>query len=256
MSAKEIAKAILKEFNYPDIIGIVFGSGVDISEIVECKKEFLYNDLGMPSSKVAGHSEKFICGFINDKPVILAGRFHYYESGDMNDVRLVYEILHYLGVKRLIMQSSCGALNDALKPGDICLIKDHINFTGNNPLINYDPLVFLDLSDLYSKSYRDIVKNYDSDIKEVVHVQFAGPNYETNAEVKAVRFLGGDTVSMSIAYDALIAHYYKMKILAFSVITNSTGNSNQLSHNDVLKMANSVKNKMSNIVKYFIDKLN
>lgn len=256
MLAKEIAEIILKDFNYSNAIGIVVGSGIDISQIIEHKKEFLYKDLGILCSKVEGHSEKFICGFIDNKPVILASRFHYYESGDIGKVRLIYEILHYVGVKVIVLQSSCGALNKTLKPGDICLIKDHINLTGNNPLINYSPLKFLDLSNLYSKEYREIIKKWNKDIKEVVHVQFTGPNYETNAEVQAARLLGGDTVSMSIVYDSLIAKYYEMNIIAFSVITNATGDSNQVSHDEVLEIAKSVKNKMTNIISYFIKNLN
>ena len=250
MNKKSIVNKIKTKIKTPVQVGIILGSGIDILPLVENPIEISYKELKMPQGKVKGHSGKFIFGSISGINVVLASRYHYYECGDMEAVRLPLYIIKELGAESVIMQSSTGALNTSLKLGDVCLVKDHINFTGNNPLIGADELKFVNMYDNYNKNYRDRVLNLNKDIKQVVHIQFNGPNYETQAEIKMAKVLGADTVSMSLLYDNLIARYLDMKVLAFAVVTNELDESKNktLNHLEVLDVAKKANDCLVKII--------
>lgn len=249
MDISSIIEKIRQETTKPIEWGLVLGSGIDVSSLINNKIEFSYNQLGMPSNKVKGHSGKFIIGDINGVTVILASRYHYYECGDMSAVRLPYEIMNALGVKNVILQTSSGAIDKKLKAGEICLIKDHINLAGTNPLINYEPLKFVNMSNNYDVKLRDLIRK-NNKISEVVHIQMSGPNYETKSEIAMARLLGGQTVSMSMAFDNIIARYFDMKVLAFAVVTNELSDdaSKTLSHIEVLECAKKANKEMLSLL--------
>lgn len=222
---------------------IVCGSGLGSAlPELENKIEVSYDTLNMPKSKVKGHSGKFIFGEYDNKKIVLVSRIHFYESGKVENVRLPYEIIARLGVKKVILLTSSGGLNKTYKVGDIVLIKDHINFTGTNPLVGIEEMKFTNMGDCYNYEWRQLAKTIAKeehvDLKEGVFVQMSGPSYETNAEVEMLRLLGGDVVSMSTAFDCIISNYLNMTVIGFSVVVNvfSGGNDN-LSHQEVLDNA-------------------
>lgn len=224
-------------------VAIVCGSGLgealpELANIITVP----YNELGLPKSKVKGHSGNFVFGDYNGLKVVLVSRIHYYESGKIENVRIPYEIIARLGVKRVVLLTSSGGLNKTYKVGDLVLIKDHINFAGINPLIGVEDMRFTNMGDCYNakwrKEAREVAQNNNIVLKEGVFVQMSGPSYETLAEVEMLRLIGADVVSMSTVFDCIISNYLGMQVIGFSVVVNifSGGNDN-LNHQEVLDNA-------------------
>lgn len=251
MNIKRIVKKIKKKYHKFIDVGMIFGSGIDVAELIDDKLIIEYKELGMPCGKVKGHSGKFVFGKINGKNVVLASRYHYYECGNMEQVRLPLMIIKELGAKTVILQSSTGALNSSLRLGQLCVVKDHINLGGNNPLIGMDEIKFINMTNNYNSNYINRLQTEIKSLPAVTHVQFSGPNYETQAEIVMAQKLGGDTVSMSLAYDNLIARYLDLNVLAFAVVTNEldNGNNKSLSHIEVLENAKQANKSVLEAVK-------
>ena len=220
-----------------------------------------YEELGLKYKKIEGHKREFVFGYFNKIPVVLASRVHYYESGDVKQVLEFYKTLHSFGVKTILATTAVGGINKKFKAGDIMLIKSHINMSGTNPLIGLQPVRFTDLSDAYSKDLRAVIKQIAKEkrmkIWEGVHVQVSGPSYETPAEIVAFRNLGADTISMSTALDCICANYLGIRFVAFAGISNQavTENSLPLSHNEVVRIANIVSEKLKIIIKELLNNL-
>ncbi|MBE7082058.1 MAG: purine-nucleoside phosphorylase [Clostridiales bacterium] len=235
-------------------IGVVSGSGLS-SAIPELDNviKISYQELGLPKSKVQGHSGNFVFGELNGKRVVIISRMHFYESGDIAKVRLPFDIVAKLGVKQMILMTSCGGLNKSFKVGDVMLIEDQINMSGINPLVGIENLAFINMSNCYDLELRNEVKTIarqeELDLREGVFCQMSGPTYETNAEVEMLRKLGADSVSMSTAHDCIVANYYGMKVVGFSVIVNVfTGEQANLNHQEVLDNAQKACDKVKKIL--------
>lgn len=265
MELNAIINKIREKIDYEISVGIIIGSGLQaLADVLDEKVEITYDELDMPKSKVKGHKGSFIFGKLSGKNVMFITRYHFYENGDFEQVKLPYKIARELGVKTIVMTTSTGCLNPNFDVGDIMLIKDHINLTGVNPMIN-DPeeevVRFLDFQNIYDKEYlnivRDIVEKQNVSIREGVHLQVSGPNYETQAEIVFFGKIGGDTVSMSTAHDTIIAVYYDMKVLAFACIVDKIigENCEELTHDDVLARGNEAAKNIAGIVKEFIAKI-
>lgn len=256
VNAEKIIKVLNKKHSiYKADYAIVVGSGLmgsvpDLEDV----KIVAYDKLGMPKSKVKGHSGKFIFGRYADKNVVLVSRQHYYESGDMFKVRLPFEIVAGLGVKKVILLTSSGGINKTFRVGDIMLIKDHINLTGNNPLIAIDPLEFTPMADAYNKEIFnrmvEIADEHDINVRQGIHIQLSGPSYETLAEIDVARNMGADTVSMSTAYDCIISNYLKMKVCGIASVVNvfSDKEAEELNHEEVLENAKKACSKIKTIL--------
>lgn len=252
----ENAVEILKsKYNIHKVdLGIVCGSGLgDALPDLKNKTIVSYEELGLPKSKVKGHSGNFIFGLYNNKVVVLISRIHYYESGKIENVRLPFQILAKLGLKKIILLTSSGGLNKSYNVGDLVLIKDHINMTGINPLVGIDNLSFTNMTDCYNRQWRTEIKQLANEqsleLKEGVFVQMSGPSYETNAEVEMLRKFGGDTVSMSTAFDCIICNYFEMKVVGFSVVVNVFNDTNEnLSHQEVLDNAQEASRKLKRLL--------
>ena len=230
MNAKEIVLDLRKKYNIAPKFDIAFimGSGLDgAMPDFKNKLEVDYKDTAMPKSKVEGFVGKFVFGQIGDKQVLKITRYHYYETGDTQLVRLPFEILKELGVEMVVMATATGGIDLSYDVGTLMLIEDHINFTGHNPLIGIDKIEFIDLNNAYDPIYRTLAlqsaKKVGVVLKKGVHMQFSGPTYETPAEVRLARLMGVGSVSMSTAYDTICARYFKMKVLAFACIVNKAG---------------------------------
>lgn len=239
-------------------VAIVVGSGqMGAMPGLENVKKIPYEELGMPKSKVKGHSGSFTFGMYNGKIVVLVSRIHYYECGDIKKVRLPYEVISRLGVKRIVLLTSAGGVNRGFKVGDIMLIKDHINLSGVNPMVGIDNMRFVSMQNCYNADLTNQIKNIayeeDIDLRDGIFCQMSGPSYETNAEIEMLRVMGVDAVSMSTAMDCIISNYLDMSVAGFAIIVNVYGSeNNDVNHEGVLANAELACTKLKAILERFI----
>ena len=176
----------------------------------------------------------------------------------MQEITYPVKVMKALGIKTLILTNAAGAVNEEYRAADLMLITDHINHMGSNPLIgpNDEKLGerFPDMTEVYKKSLIKIAekcaKDLDIDIKKGVYWANSGPSYETPAEIKMIRKLGGDAVGMSTVPEAIVGNYCGLNILGISCITNaaSSETSGKLSHEEVIEAANSAKIKFKSLI--------
>lgn len=216
-------------------IGLVLGSGLGgLANAVEDAVRIPYEDIpGWPASTVHGHSGQLVVGTLEGKPVIVQqGRAHFYEGYTAQQVTFPIRVMKLLGVETLILTNAAGGVNTAFVPGDIMLINDHINFIGmggNNPLIGPNDenfgTRFPGMSQTYDRGLRqltqEVARAQNIPLQEGVYVCISGPTFETPAEVRMIRTLGGDAVGMSTVHEVLVARHASMRVLAFSSITNA-----------------------------------
>ncbi len=253
--------------NKPEI-GIILGSGLgNLASQINDPIEINYKDIpDFPTSSVKGHSGKLIFGKLSGKNLVaMQGRIHYYEGQGIDKTVFPTKILCQLGIKYLIVTNACGGVNTSFTPGDLMIIKDHINFTGVNPLIgpNDDTIGprFPDQSFTYNKELRDIAKNVakelNFELKEGVYMWFTGPVYETPAEVRMARIMGSDAVGMSTVPEVIVANHRGVKILGISAITNMAAGilDKPLNHEEVIDVSSKIQDKFENLVKKIIEKM-
>lgn len=231
-------------------IALVLGSGLgNYADHIETVNIIDYSSIdGFPQSTVAGHKGRFIFGYDNGVPVvIMQGRVHFYEGYEMSDVVLPIRLMKMLGAEVLFLTNASGGINKNFKAGDFMLITDHISNFVKSSLIgeNIDELGarFPDMSEVYDKSLRDIIKNTaeknDIELQEGVYIQLTGPNYETPAEVRMCGILGADAVGMSTVCEAMAANHMGMKICGISCISNMASGISEtpLNHKEVQETA-------------------
>ncbi len=260
-----IAQEILMRIPESPTLGIVLGSGLgDFADTFENPIYIPYDSLdGLPKSTVEGHKGQFVFGKIGGQYVMaMQGRFHYYEGYTMQEVTLPIRIMAKLGVLTVILTNAAGGVNLDFKPGDLMVISDHIHFVQSNPLIGpnldaYGPR-FPDTSSTYHKPYilmaQKIAQKLEMTLKEGVYFYFSGPNYETPAEIRMARFLGGDAVGMSTVPEAMVACHSGIKVLGISCITNcAAGILNQpLNHKEVIETADRIKQSFIQLMREIV----
>ncbi|MBU5590252.1 purine-nucleoside phosphorylase [Clostridium sp. MSJ-4] len=263
---KEAASYIKEKSNYKPEIALILGSGLGaIADKIEDAESYPYSEIPhFPVSTVQGHAGRLVIGKLQGKIVVaMQGRFHYYEGYTMQDVTFPVRVMKLLGVEKLIVTNAAGAVNKEFKPGDLMLINDHINFSGANPLIgkNLDEFGarFPDMSNPYDKDLREkvksIAKSINVELKEGVYTLFSGPTYETPAEVRMARILGGDAVGMSTVPEVIIANHSGMKVIGVSCLTNMAAGilEQPLNHEEVMETSAMAREKfiklMENIIK-------
>ena len=228
--ATEYVKNHINSDEYPNT-GIILGSGLSgFENILEEKKEIKYTDIpGFMSSTAPGHVGKLIFGnYDGINLMIMSGRFHYYEGYSMQEITIPVRVMAMLGIKRLIITNACGGVNENFKPGELMMIEDQINLSGYNPLIgpNNDSVGprFPDMTKMYSPSLISNVMNeaakQNIKLHKGVYAFMTGPSYETPAEVRMIRILGGDACGMSSVPEAIVARHAGMEIIGISCITN------------------------------------
>lgn len=263
-----LKKIILDKFNQIPENLIILGSGINefvdnLSDSTNISYSKLFN---FHTDESIGHKGTLHLGYLNDKPLlIMEGRKHYYEDVSNSDMRLMIQSFARIGVKNIIITNACGAMNITYEPGDIMVITDHINLMGKNPLVgdNANDLGprFVDMSEPYDLELRKIIlqiaKEQGLKLRQGVYVSYLGPSYETKAEIKAFRMLGGDVVGMSTVPEVIIARHANMRVLGLSLITNmSTGISKtKLSHEEVLEIGKKSVNKLSKLIIEFIGRI-
>jgi len=214
----------------PEVL-LILGSGLGgLAGDVENAVEILYEEIPhFAKSTAPGHSGKLVCGMLGGKRVlVMAGRMHYYEGYGYDDVTFPVRVARLLGVSKLVVTNASGGINCSFKPGDLMVISDHIKLVGDSPLRgqNVDELGprFPDMTFAYSKRLRDVATASAEELgillKEGVYYYAMGPQYETPAEIRAMRVMGADAVGMSTAPEVIAASHSGMETLGISLISN------------------------------------
>ncbi|MBR0469233.1 MAG: purine-nucleoside phosphorylase [Mogibacterium sp.] len=212
-------------------IGIILGSGLnDFADRIKDPLVISYNNVpGMQAGMVSDHRGQIVYGEYKGKRIIaLAGRYHYYESGDMQKAAFPARVLVALGVKRFIITNAAGCVNTEWNAGDLMLISDHINLSGSNPLMgpNLDEFGtrFPDMTYTYDRELREKLKAAAAqegiELREGVYAMFSGPSFETPAEIRFARTIGADAAGMSTVPEAIIANHGECEIIGISLLSN------------------------------------
>lgn len=207
---------------------IILGSSLSaVGEAVQDALIIPYTALqGFPIPKISGHAGQLVLGTLGGKQVaVLQGRAHPYESGNAAVMRPAIEMLKGAGIETLILTNAAGSLDPAMRPGSIMLIEDHINQAGMNPLIGqHGDENFVPMTNAYDPGIRaELIKAADTEGLELhrgVYVWYSGPSFETPAEIKMFRMIGGNAVGMSTAPETILARRFGLKVAGLSVITN------------------------------------
>ena len=261
-SDNALARVQARAGNTPVSLGLILGSGLGhIADMVE-GKAFDYADLeGFPVSAVSGHSAKLVVGQLwGQRVAVFGGRAHYYERGQADAMRVPLELLKALGAERVVLTNAAGSFRPDIRPGDLMLISDHINFSGLNPLIGEPTDArFVNMTNAYNADMRTgleaAAKAENIALKSGVYSWYSGPSFETPAEINALRILGTDAVGMSTVPEVILARFLGMKAAAISVITNMAAGlgSETISHEHTKNMAPIGAAKLEIILRRYIE---
>lgn len=251
----------------PDV-GMILGSGLAslVDEVSDAIK-IPYSDLpGFPShgaGAVTGHGTNLILGILGGQKVaILEGRKHYYEDGNPSAMRAPIEVLKAIGCSKMIVTNSAGSMDEKILPANIMLITDHINYSGLNPLIGQSgDARFVDMSNAYDPKLCEIMlgvaADHDIPLSQGTYVWYSGPSFETPAEIRALRILGGDAVGMSTVPEVIICRYLGLDVVGLSCLTNMAAgmSDTKLSHSQTKQVAAIGAEKIKTLLKSFLLKL-
>ncbi len=238
-------------------VAIVLGSGwvPAIDALGEPDSEFNTTDLpGFLPPAVEGHAGRIRSLQVGEKRVLaFLGRTHLYEGRGVDAVVHGVRVAASAGCRTIILTNACGGLREGMQPGDPVLISDHLNLTGNSPLTGAR---FVDMSDVYTPRLRAKVREIDPSITEGVYAMFAGPQYETPAEVRMAGIIGADLVGMSTVLEAICARAEGCDVLGLSLVTNlAAGLGDKLDHEEVLAAGKAAATRMGALLERLIPQL-
>ena len=251
-------------------VGIVLGSGLgSLADSIENPFVIPLRRRGgaqVGGGAPVGHKGNLILGTLGGKQVAaMQGRFHYYEGYTMDQIALPIRIMKMLGIGTLLVSNAAGALNPDYRVGDLMVITDHINFMPNpliGPNVEAQGPRFPDMTDVYSRRLRKIALERAAEtgvaLRQGVYVAETGPSYETPAEYRMFRILGGDAVGMSTVPEVIVAHHCGMEVFGMSVITNQSadlGKDCKNDEDDVVRQAELATGKMTDIFMHIIKNL-
>jgi purine-nucleoside phosphorylase len=228
-------------------IALVLGSGwlPAVDALGEATAEIATTDLpGFSAAAVAGHSGKIRSVRSGEKNLLVfLGRTHFYEGLGVRAVVHSVRTAAAAGCRTIVLTNGCGGLNESWAPGTPVLISDHVNLTASSPI---EGAHFVDLTDLYSPRLRELCRQVEPDLDEGVYVQFPGPQYETPAEIRMVRAIGGDLVGMSTTLEAIAAREAGLEVLGISLVTNLAAGitGEPLNHEEVLEAGKAAATRM------------
>jgi purine-nucleoside phosphorylase len=246
---------------------IILGSGLGrLTDRIADRVIMPYADIpGFPPPTVVGHSGAVVAGRLGGRRVVaLSGRFHLYEGYDAAQGGFPVRVLHELGVRTLIVTNAAGGVRRTFKPGDIMLIRDHINLMFRNPLIGAveeNEERFPDMSEPYDLALqqvaRDVAATQGLALQEGVYAGLLGPTYETPAEVRMLAVLGVDAVGMSTVPEVIVARARRMRVVGFSCVTNLASGiaATPITHADVLETTLVAGERMSALIAGVVEKL-
>jgi purine-nucleoside phosphorylase len=251
-----------KQIKFNPKVAIILGSGLGeaVVDSIQNQKKIAYKTIPhFPVSTVQGHTGQLIAGYINNVPIIvLQGRWHFYEGYGLSEITFPIRVLKTIGIETLILTCAAGGLHPKHQPGDLMMFSDHINLIGDNPLVGMNAPEFgprfPDMSEAYNKKLILLAEQFAKKLKiklfKGVYTAVAGPNYETNAELKWLRSIGTDAIGMSTVPESIVANQIGIKVLAFAAITDVWHGkySQPLSHAEVIKVANQISSKLSKLI--------
>lgn len=267
MSADDLARLIRNRLNQqgmaerPVKLGLILGSGLGHLTAAVEGVAIPYSDLpGFPHAGVSGHNPQLFIGQLEGVQVaVFGGRVHYYEKGDPAAMRLPLEVLKALGAEMLIATNAAGSLRDDIPPGQLMLVADHINFSGRNPLIGEaSDARFVPMTEAYDPGFRagleSAARAAGVALPQGVYTWFSGPSFETPAEIRAARILGGDAVGMSTVPEVILARFLGLRVAAISTITNMGAglSDEQISHDHTKAMAPLGAAKLEQVLRHFL----
>jgi purine-nucleoside phosphorylase len=255
---QETANFIKSRVNETATTAIILGSGLgNLASKIEVDFEIPYTAIPhFPVSTVEGHKGRLVLGKLNGKKVwVMEGRFHFYEGYTPQQVVYPVRVLKLLGVENLLLSNAAGGVNLDFAVGDLMLLKDHISLFTINPLIGKNESAlgtrFPDMSEPYDISFiekaKAIAKQNGIQLHEGVYVGVTGPTFETRAEYKLIKAVGGDVVGMSTVQENIAAVHCGMKVFAISVVTDLgiREDNNVITHEEVLEAANAAEPKLT-----------
>jgi purine-nucleoside phosphorylase len=244
-------------------VGVVLGSGLGpLADDAADRVEIPYGDLpGFPAAGVAGHAGRLVLGRFGDTPVaLMQGRSHLYEHGRPDGMKVPVRTLVELGCEALVLTNAAGSLDEAIGPGSLMLIADHIGLTGVSPLFDEPGSDrFVDLVDAYSPRLRERLRataaGLGLELHEGVYVWFSGPQFETPAEIRAARILGGTAVGMSTVPEVILARHAGLEVAAVSLITNLAAgmSTERLSHEQTMRVAATAVDRAAALLRGFLE---
>jgi len=249
-------------------VGLILGSGLGgIADDVGEACTIPYTQIPyFVHPTVEGHAGEMILGKLEGKEVsVMKGRVHFYEGYTMREITYPVRVMAGLGIENLIITGAAGGINENFEPGDLVLVTDHINFMGDNPLIGErtqgQTITFMDMKNVYDRALIGLAlrcaKALKIKLQQGVYIGVTGPSYETPAEIKMARRMGGDLVGMSVVPEAIVGKQLGLRILGISCVTNkATGTSKELmSHQFALKVAERAKAKLSRLLKEVVRRI-
>ncbi len=266
--ANEAAAFIRQKTSLQPKIALVLGSGLGgfADELAE-RTVIPYAQIPhFPVSGAEGHAGNLVIGKVGDVPVAaMQGRVHFYEGYSMQRVTFPVRVFARLGIKAMLLTNAAGGINLKYSQGSLVVIKDHINFQGNNPLIGPNDerfgVRFPDMTEAYAADYRKIAleegRRLGINIFDGIYIALSGPSYETPAEIHVFRTIGADLVGMSTVPETIVARQCGMKVLAISCVTNmAAGTTGEpLNHAEVMATGERVRKYFVGLVKAVVPRM-
>jgi purine-nucleoside phosphorylase len=251
---KEAVSSIQKRINVKPKVGLILGSGLGmLADEIQNPVTIFYKEIPhFPLSTVEGHAGELVIGELEGQNVItMRGRFHLYEGHPIDAVTFPIRVMKELGVEIILVTNAAGGVNTSYQAGNLMLIQDHINLMYRNPLIGPNDSTlgerFPDMSVAYDTELRELAKTVADkqgvSLQSGVYAAVQGPSYETPAEIRMIRAIGGDAVGMSTVPEVIVARHAGIRVLGISCITNMAAGilPQPLSHAEVMETAERVK---------------
>jgi purine-nucleoside phosphorylase len=249
-------------------VGVILGSGLGglADELAE-RVEIPYAEIpGWPSSTAVGHAGTLVLGSFGDVPVAaLCGRAHLYEGVSADRVAFPVRVLGRLGIRSLVVTNAAGGINTSFRPGLLVLISDHVNLQGTSPLVgpNDDSLGprFPDMSDAYDPELRACAREAAArlgiELGEGVYAAWLGPQFETPAEIRFMRAVGGDLAGMSTVQEVIAARHLGIRVLGISVVTNMAAGvlAEKIDHEAVLEVGAAAAGSLTALLRELVPTL-
>ena len=251
-------------------LALVLGSGLGgVTELLDAgaRLRLPYRDIpNVPGAAVEGHAGELVAGTVRGSPaVILSGRAHPYEGYSHREATLLLRAVIDLGIETLVLTNAAGGLDPEFDPGDVMLISDHINLSGDNPLLgpNLDRFGprFPPMTDAYDPALRAAARasaeRTGISLREGIYIMLSGPSYETRAEMRMLRTLGGDAVGMSTAHETIVARHADVRVIGFSLITNKATDDVEAgaTHEEVIEMGKVGAKRLVTLLGDFLPRL-
>lgn len=265
---QETLSFIQSKTSLKPMAGIILGSGLGgLVDALDVETSLSYDEIPhFPVSTVKGHGGKLLFGQLNGRDVVmLSGRFHYYEGYSMQEVTYPVRVMQQLGASYLMVSNAAGGMHPNFKVGDLMIIQDHINLFPEHPLRGRnDERIgprFPDMTEPYSLRLiamaKEIASRHQIHVHEGVYIGLQGPTFETKAEYRYLRIIGGDTVGMSTVPEVIVAKHMGMEVFGMSVVTDLgiREEMNVITHEEVLEAAQAAAPKMALLVKELLGQL-